>query len=841
MSSFRITPIGTCRIHTPLARAVGRYDIDADLRRNYGFVHTSEEALQQLRFLLGEKQFPPELVPLLFRADFEELTGQTWKPSDFHIVEISSAKRITCRGEAVQINNVYRHFGDFFASNERARLFWNHVRTGHRRELLDFLEEQRSYQLLSTSDRELLADLSFEQQTFRSLKADMSEITDRLGREKVLFVTHVNATTPDGEVVPARDRLIRWVKLAGEHLSVAVFDPTDMMAEFGQERALEDRGLDLTHYTLAFSDRLYDTIHREHVAPVLGSRSEPVADERSREIAASAARIESTIELGDFFEGARELFRALDRFPEATRLVQLRGVIRSRVGDFRGAVEDLSGVADARHLPQHVRVAMMEAFIATGGNEAALQVGQGLINDETETVEVYRLAGEAAERSGNRELAVGYAKQAYRLDRRDLSSALRAIILMSDSSDIEQLAEWRAEILENVGASSSGGFEVCLWAVRHGDEELFAVALERFAAADKAGSIDLMEQAFAAGLWRAVAASIGIAVNLGRLSRSLAERRAALLGDALGKAKDLAQSGDIAAAFELARAVELLRGIQSDQLPIPQLVGEARLLIRELAAGTREAVRAAFEAGDAAAVIEAGRRGGEIPRYDARTATLIARSLQATGDTAGGLELLKNVSEPHQDSLVVRRWMARLATAVQDYATALEMYGSLREANDPSLAKVRPEIERFFNTAQPRSLKQLTLLSRAGKVEEAIRLAHAINTYLGPHERTERELGRIHKLMRLRLKQIEQGEGAIEEREAVLRQIVLVRPDDIAFVRRLALELMRQFRFAEAAEYWERICVLDPRNESASRNRVRCATLAKRRMSASTQVSDVVG
>jgi len=66
---------------------------------------------------------------------------------------------------------------------------------------------------------------------------------------------------------------------------------------------------------------------------------------------------------------------------------------------------------------------------------------------------------------------------------------------------------------------------------------------------------------------------------------------------------------------------------------------------------------------------------------------------------------------------------------------------------------------------------------------------------------------------------------------------VLINPADIASLKRLAVELMRQFRFAEAAECWERIYEMDPDNESAQRNRVRCATLAKRRSSASEQVA----
>ncbi len=310
LNSFRITPIGTCRIHTPLNRAASRYDVEIDRRRNYGFVHTSEEALQQLRFLQGEKQFRPEVLPLVFRGDAEQLERQSWELSDYHVVEISSGKRITCGSDAIQINYLYRHFADFFARKERARQFWNHVRDGHREALRDFLEKQAPFQLLSPADRELLASLNFEQQTFRSVKADMAEMVERIGVDRLLFVTHVNATTVDGEVMPARDRLIRWVKLAAEQLGAEVFDPTDAMREFGQETALEERGVDLTHYTPAFSDRVYDLIHQQHIAPRLGSVSRLTGDEQSREVAAIASKVEGMIQL-DFFGASRELHRSL--------------------------------------------------------------------------------------------------------------------------------------------------------------------------------------------------------------------------------------------------------------------------------------------------------------------------------------------------------------------------------------------------------------------------------------------------------------------------------------------------------------------------------------------------
>lgn len=843
MSKIRITPIGTCRIHTPLDRAVVRYPIELDLRRNYGFVHTSDEALQQLRFLAGEKQFGTEVIPLVFRPGAaEEVRGQSWEPADLHIVEISSAKRVLCGDAAVQVNYVYRYFGDFFGSKERSRQFWNFVRGGHREELLGFLRGERAFEMMSDSDRELLTSLSTEQQTFKTVKSDMAEIVDRLGRDRVLFVTHVNALTLDGEVIPSRDRLIRWVNLAGQQLDAAVFDPTPVMMDFGQERALESGGLDLTHFTAGFSDRLYDVLHQDHVAALFGVRAlGSELDERTRELVSLSARLESMISGSEFLAGSRELHLALERFPDAAPLLHLRGLVRSIIGDFRGAVEDLSaGNVDGS--PSHaMRIALLEALNAADNFHESLSIAEALIRDEVENARIYQIAARAAEALDQPELAIGYAKLAFRLDRADLSSALHALKVLAGVGDSSRIAEWRSEILENIGTSSSGAFELCVWALRQREGELFAAGLPLVADNDKWSAIDLMEEALEVGLPEAIAASVPIAVELGRLAPALAERRAAIVNGAIDRAQALAGERRMAEAHSIARALATLPLDSNRQISSSKLAGEGRRLIRDLVADAREAIGQAQSTGDLRAVVEAGLAVGDVLREDSKSATVVARALQSLGQTDAGLDLLKRVRPDARDNMLVRRWTARLAHSVRDYATALEMYGSLRDDGTSEAAKFAPEIERFFVSAKARSEKELLLLARAGRYDDALRLANAILRYMGPSERVERELARMHKMLRVRLRAIEEGDGELDERELILRRMVRMKPEDGASLRRLALELMRQFRFAEAAECWEKLCEVDPGNESAERNRVRCATLAQRRATASAQVVDIVG
>jgi tetratricopeptide (TPR) repeat protein len=841
---FRITPLGTCRIHTPLARAARRYPIELDLRRNYGFVHTSAEALQLVRFLQSDKAFRSEVLPLVFRpGDIGVVDQQPWEPSDLHIVEVSSAKKILSGEDVVQINYVYRHFADFFSSTERARQFWNLSRAGHRGDLLDFLGQQRSYQLLREAERALLASLTTDQQTFKAIKADMAEIVDRLGRDRVLFVTHVNALGSDGEVLRTRDRLVRWVRIAAEQLGAGVFDPTPTMLDFGQESALEAGGRDLTHYTAAFSDQLYDVLHQEHVLPLLGSgAAESSADSAYLALARTAARLEAVLESGDFFAASREIHGLVDEHPHSVDLLQLRGMVRASIGDNRGAVADLRTGGDDLLLSQAARIALLRALTNVGLPDEALEIAEGLIRDEVQNSDVYLLASVAAEGSGHLDQAVDHAKQAYRLNRPNLAIALRALHLMADMPAREQeAAEFRGEILENMGPAASGAFELCIWAIRHRDEELFEAALKAIASSDKWSTIDLLEDALAADLPGAIAASIPIAVGLGRLSPALEARRVAILAAALEKAHALAAEGRPAEAYRIAAEIDSLTPAVGRQMVGAELVNDARQLGRTLKQELRSALADAHAGGDPQRVVDVGIGAGDFLREDGRSAALVARALHTLGHPKSGLLLLKAVDASEQDEFVVKRWTARIAAGAQDYGTALAMYGSLRDSTGPEVERLMPEIDRFFASVEGRSLKQLRALALAGNLEEGLQLARNITRYIGPLERTQRELMRLYGLLRGRLRQIEEGEVGVEEREGVFRRMLEIKPQDLASWKRLAVELMRQSRYAEAAECWAKLRELDPSKQTAEQNRVRCVTLAQRRTSASPQVIEAMG
>lgn len=831
LNTLRITPIGTCRIHSPLKRAVLRYPVELDLSRNYGFVHTSSEALQQIRFLSGEKSFAPEALPLVFRspAEAESLKAERWEPSDLTIVEISSGKSIRLRDDFVQINYLYKAFPEFFANTARARAYWSLARHSDRGGLLQFLKEQQALIRLPDETFDLLLNLRLEEQAFKAIMADMEAIADRLGKDRLLFVTHVNALGPDDNVVASRDRLIRWVKLAGERLGVPVYDPTLAMQEFGQERALERGGLDLTHYTPIFFDRIYDDLHQSFIGAQMRAKvGDAAMEQQDGRVAGLAANLEVMLELGDFFSTAREVHRALDETPDADPLIGLRGLIRSRVGDYPNAAKDFSRIENEAILSQSMRVAKLQALNALGDHAGALAIAESLFADEFASAELYAGASAAAEQLGDPAGAISYAKQAFRMDQSDLPIALRALKLMIAEGRNEEAADWRREVRENSSGTSSGAFEVCAWAVQHRDLDLFTASLRSVAKFDKGGTIDLLEDAFAAGMFKAVADSVPAAVAMGRLSRSLAERRATLLNRLLEQGPALLERGEMEVAWSVARALRGLKEVDNPQIPVKQLFSSGHRLGQAVTKDVRDAVREARARNDPELMESLAAQWSDVIIAEPDAALNIARSLHEKGQHEAALAIIMQALQLHPDNYSLIRWAARIGVQARDYAVATRSYARLRRDFAPRAKSLLPEIKRFFSIVEARGIKRNREFLALGHYGEAAELIGALSAELPPSERLERETNLIHKALRIRLKEIDLGEADIAGRERLLRQLVEVKPNDEAMLRRLAVELMRQFRFGDAAEIWTRLLTLNPENEAAERSLERCQTLAAR-------------
>ena len=104
-----------------------------------------------------------------------------------------------------------------------------------------------------------------------------------------------------------------------------------------------------------------------------------------------------------------------------------------------------------------------------------------------------------------------------------------------------------------------------------------------------------------------------------------------------------------------------------------------------------------------------------------------------------------------------------------------------------AVTAVPTRLERFFVSVERRSLKKLREFLDADRLDDALDLIEELKARTGAAAACERELARKHRNLRLRLIEIEQGDGDIDEREPVLRAMLRVNPEDVSALRRLAL------------------------------------------------------
>jgi hypothetical protein len=251
--AFTITPIGSCRIATPLRMAQQRHNITVNRARSYGFCHTAAEAVQQAAFLSGAFAPPAALWPLLAReADQTAMTGAVHIPSDLYLVEISSAKQIMIDGISVQLNYLNSHFSTFFGDEGTAREFWARARQGQQARIDRLLVRAR----VAAPDADILRRIRIEAVTDAALRRDIRHLIDTLPR--VAFITHVSSPKADGLPIASRVAFSQQVQAAARAEGAEVFDPTDLVRSLGPRFALSDHDGAMAHYTDDFSCALAD-------------------------------------------------------------------------------------------------------------------------------------------------------------------------------------------------------------------------------------------------------------------------------------------------------------------------------------------------------------------------------------------------------------------------------------------------------------------------------------------------------------------------------------------------------------------------------------------------------
>ena len=279
--SLKVEYLGSCRIATPLRKLQARGLIDLQTTRNYGFVHSPPEALQQLLFMRGAPFSDTSLKPIFApNVDLEKMGQQPETKADLTVLELSSAKTFSIGKVVVQANYLTSYF-ETQLSKTQFRAFRQAL---SRNDMPAFLQKFGSK--LDAQQREWLSSLARND-------GDQKAVTDYLNQirslcTELVVVPHVDAIPLSGRPLASRRLFRENVLNAAQDLNLPVFDPTDLLYEVGQSLAISDSSEGLAHYTDAFADYWAAAFANAHLLanvslPKLG------ADDKKRRVTRAAA------------------------------------------------------------------------------------------------------------------------------------------------------------------------------------------------------------------------------------------------------------------------------------------------------------------------------------------------------------------------------------------------------------------------------------------------------------------------------------------------------------------------------------------------------------------------
>ncbi|MBC8642015.1 hypothetical protein IAG25_34915 [Caballeronia sp. EK] len=806
-SKLTVAPVGTCRIHGPLRKGVSRYPIKANTWRNYGFVHTSAEALQQVRFMFGSQSIPAMIQPLTFRPGTSlQSLEKPYVPADVYLVELSSRKLLSVGEHAVQTNYMGRYFGEFLADRDRARLFWSMGAAEQHAVRRAWLDTDPVFLRLSKDDRELLASISRRVQSDNEIERDMAQIVQVVGRDKLVFVTHVDAVTPDESVIAQRHELIELVKACAARLDVPCYDPTPAMQEIGQNHALERNGLDLTHYTDAFAERLFDDWYARYLVRRVG-----ILSWNRFEVSDPVAAIEATWFAGDLRGASRRLHAALRADPTQGEHRMLLARMQSDLGDHEGAIANAEAALSEDGPTEQANELLMRSLFELERYVEAHRIATGLLGDERETPEVLRICALSAARIGEFETAIVSWKRLFRLTR-ESSEAADAVLDLLEAADDAQAAESWADEVREVLPTHGPSFAVQWrrWISSGNRTALFALAAQ-------APPLD-----------------VGLVLPLARLSATkgfvvaaarLIEAQGAIIKDnpevvgwiAVQAPKWLSEAKDAIEHNDLHVAVDRIGGnclLDPESRPImrAEWTLEKRLQKDARAAFSEKNHVWLIELIDH--VVEAGLSFPEMHSYRGRAA-------EAIGDMNAAIHFLRNAADERGASLSSRLYLARVAARRNFYAEALEAFGQIASNENVDQA-MRNEALRQLDTVRSRCVRAARELNARGGHDKAWALLDLIEGDVDVTSERKRVLSALH--VKLRLLDLSDASG----RSARAKAILDLAPRDHLALKAAAVAAMRLQRFSEALPYWEALRGTPERADYVESNIKKCARLIER-------------
>ena len=793
---FQITPIGSCRIATPLRLARDRYGFALNQDRVYGFTHSSAEAVQLMRYLKGEIAIDPALEPLVSRRGIsDQEAAASHARSDLYVIEISSSKVLRVGETCVQLNYLGAEYAEFFQDRDRGAAFWDLAEAGDQGAIDAFLGRHWSASDDQTRDSAILRQIRRAGATDADLRRDIRLLLD--GLPAALFITHVDAVTPDGKPIPSRSRFIRAVEAAVRAEGGVVYNPTRSMQVMGQERAIEDYSDSLAHFTEEFARAAFHDWFDLKIAKEMDAQAIAGGADGVRRIL--KPHVEARLALGDAGSLARRLERVAKALPDCAEVAGLLAGTYAAVGQAEDALRTLraaslsgsAGGLQRRWFALALELANPDEVLAA----LAALVDSGL-----------RLAGRdlqaAAEllaREGRVDPAVRCALQALERDA-DLTRAADLVLDLGGAATVTGLDPRLRDRMARALTPSrrlrflqlSGQESVLVDHVAHPG----SVAAEDLA--------EFTRQLLADG-------RTDLAATLITCWR-LAQDPDRLVHPGLRAVVDQLAEAALRQPDRAARIAGLEQVVKVNPLHV-----EARLALRGLRRDILADIRALADAGDIAALdalrSEVESLSDPVREYD----ILRMRALFVCGSFAQAVQAARRVVDETPDNMAAWATMMRAAQKSGDLLT-------IEEAARKIIDKADEDSRRLADEAQDRLDRNPVLCFRAAR-DEADPL-HALRLYT-----IARRDPALAKASDLRLKRLETSltaaaraleTGNTDEAGPFLDAATQLLPDNPRLRLAAGRYLVKQRDYARALPHWEFLQASAPGNDRYALQLDRC-------------------
>jgi tetratricopeptide (TPR) repeat protein len=624
----------------------------------------------------------------------------------------------------------------------------------------------------------------------------MRQLVDLLGKEKVVFVTHVNALTPDNVPIEQRQQLIAAVDAGAQRIGVPCYDPTPLMNKIGQADAMENGGLDLTHYTELFSERLCADWYKNYMRPRMSaSTPQPAAARLAAD--EGAERIEKLWDSGDLREASRRARDVLRKYPGLPDHVLLLARMQAELGDYEGAIallenaESTDGAVASGSKAQQI---LMRSHFKLGHHDVAYALAAGLLGDEIETPEIVRVAAVCGSQLGYADEALGNWRQLFRISSSHEAWAQEAadtvLTMLQASGDMEAAIRWVNEVRATLPGYGRG-FAV-LWRDR-------LLAGDRAALRDLASEspdlaeIDALELVKEASWRGCMAAGAALAVSCG-LTRSERDDIREWL-----RAQSSAWAEEGAGLLEEGRLRDAAERICAHRMLDPDALTGVRAQ-RAFERAMRLAVRAALLAGNHKEVIEltdiALDARVEFPELDA----MRGRAADALGDKKTAMRHLELAASDDAAQFTTRLYFARVAFNGGWFGEAIDAYTAVL-AHPSADQSAKEEADRQLRRLGPRSIRAAREMLAAGDHRSAWNLLDRIAQSWPDMPEVAHEKRRILAALYAEARALDPSSAT--ERLALGERILQLVPDDAIGLRAAAVGAMRLHRFEKALPYWQ--------------------------------------